>query len=45
VWTIDVRSIEKVDAQFERAIDGGKGFLVIAVAIELTHAHAAKANG
>src|SRR6202167_2075007 len=44
VRSINVRSIEKVDAEFESAANGGDGFVVIASAVKLRHAHAAQAG-
>ncbi len=45
VWPIYVGGVEKVDAKFERAMNGGDGFIVIAWAVKLRHAHAAEAFG
>ena len=45
VWPVDVGGVEEVDAKFERAMNGGDGFIVIAWAVKLRHAHAAEAFG
>jgi hypothetical protein len=42
---VDVGSIEKVDAEFEGAVNGGDGFGVIARTAEFGHAHAAETDG
>src|SRR5207247_11008743 len=42
---VDVGRIEEVDAELERAMDGGDGLGVIAAAVEVGHAHAAEPHG
>src|SRR5204863_2295809 len=39
---IDIGRVEKRDAELDRPMDGGDGLGVIAVAVEIGHAHAAK---
>src|SRR5438445_5465156 len=43
--TVDVGGIEEGDAQLDRSMDGGDGLVVVALAIEIGHAHAAEAQG
>ncbi len=45
VRAVDVGRVEKRDAKFERPVNGGDGFVVIASAVKLGHAHAAEAEG
>ncbi len=45
VRTVNVGGIEKVDAEFQGAVDGGHGFVVVASAVKLRHAHTAQAHG
>ena len=45
VRAVDVGGIEKIDAEFEGAVDGGERFGVVASAVEFRHAHAAQAHG
>ena len=44
VRTINVGGIEKRDSEVERASNGGEGFLFVAVAIKIGHAHAAESD-
>ena len=43
--TVHVGGVEEVDAQIERPMDGGDGFVVVTGAIEFRHSHAAQAEG
>ncbi|MNQ78676.1 hypothetical protein D3C85_935970 [compost metagenome] len=46
VRAVHVGGIEQVDAQFQRAVQGGRGFAGIrAGGVEVGHAHAAQADG
>jgi hypothetical protein len=45
VRAIHVRGIEKVDAQFQRAMDGCDRFIIVAPAVKLRHSHAAQTEG
>ena len=45
VRTVGVGGVEEGHAQVERAMDRGHGLGVVAVAVELGHTHAAKAEG
>src|SRR5258706_6088932 len=44
-WPVHIGSVEHVDAELERAMDGRDGFLLVARPVKLRHAHAAKADG
>src|SRR5690606_16471410 len=39
------RSVEKIDAGIERAVNGGDALLIVGGAIEAGHGHAAEADG
>ena len=41
---VHVRRVQKVDAEFQRAMYGRHRLLVVALTVELRHAHAAKAQ-
>ena len=41
---VDVGGVKEVDAEIERAEDGGGGLLVVALAVELAHTHAAETH-
>ena len=45
VWTVHVRGINESDTQFERPVDCGDGLGVVALPVEVGHAHAAEAEG
>ena len=45
VRAVDVGGVQEVDAELERAVDGGDRLVVVAGAVELGHAHAAEAEG
>src|SRR4029077_13369925 len=45
VRTVNIRRIQKIDAEFEGAVDGGERFCVIASTVELRHAHTTQAHG
>src|ERR1700682_443139 len=45
VWSVDVGRIEKINAEFERAMNSRDRFGVIATGVKLRHAHAAEAEG
>jgi hypothetical protein len=40
--SIDVRSVEEIDAKFDGAVDGGDRLGFIAVSVKIAHAHAAE---
>src|SRR5258706_13614291 len=42
---VDVGGVERSDAEFERTMNGGDGFGVVAAAIKFAHTHATKADG
>jgi hypothetical protein len=44
VRSVDVGGVEEVDAEFEGAVKGGDGFVVVASAVKLGHAHAAESE-
>ncbi len=43
--TVDVGGVEEGDAELERAMDGGDRLAVVALAVEVGHAHAAEREG
>src|SRR5579862_8854042 len=45
VRSVNVGSVEKVDAKFESAVNGRDRFFVVASRVELGHAHAAESLG
>src|SRR5436190_8133171 len=45
VWPVRVRCIEKSNTEFERTVNGGNGFIIIASTVEFRHAHAAETEG
>jgi hypothetical protein len=45
IGTVHVGGIEEVDAEFERAMNGGDRFVVITWTVKLRHAHATEAFG
>src|SRR5205807_1259815 len=45
VGPIHVGRVEERDAQFDSPVDGDEGFVAVAGAVELAHAHAAEALG
>src|SRR6202008_135878 len=42
---VDIGRVEKIDAKFERAINGGQRLLFVSGSVELAHAHTAQAHG
>jgi hypothetical protein len=42
---IGVGGVEEVQAAIQRVVQGGDGFAVVALALEIAHAHAAQADG
>jgi hypothetical protein len=44
VGAVGVGRVEEVHAEVERAVDGGDRLVVVGCALELGHAHAAKAE-
>ncbi len=45
VRAVDIGGVEEVDAEFERAVNRGEGFLLVESGVELGHAHASQALG
>src|SRR6185312_8169651 len=45
VWPVNVGSVEKINAKFQRAVDRSNGFIVVAARIKFGHTHAAEAEG
>jgi hypothetical protein len=45
VGTVGVGGVEEVHAELERAMDDGGRLVVVVLAVELGHAHAAEAEG
>jgi hypothetical protein len=42
--TIHIRGMDEIHALVDGALDGGNGFLVVALAIELRHPHTSKSE-
>src|SRR6185437_6566158 len=42
VWPVNVGGVEKINAKFQRAVDGGYGLIVVAARIKFGHTHAAE---
>ena len=45
VWPVHVRRIQQGDPEFQGAVNGVDGFLIVAWAIKLGHAHATQTDG
>src|SRR5262245_8741330 len=45
VWPVYIRCVQKIDAEFQRAVNSFDGFSIITIAVKFAHAHAAESDG